>query len=576
MFELLTCVPALLETYEGNDESGVTIRRYVILQPDLEVIAEDTDANYNQVSLDINNNQQLQSDPSSIKNQSDGFQLDLLNDELLMLAQWLVRKYQAEIIVFHVKQEEQYGLNYFLSVQPTDPSWPSLKIPDGIRVQGSVLADDQTQAQIIKEHNNSISLPLVNVLNKALERYSNQQHHHHNTLKNMLKFIENYAGQFYCMVQELEEEEASDDESEEGGSDGYDHSDDYDTASEHADELVNQSVEGQLNKFSVQMQNLKLDNVDTVQALQIRLQVGCDRCGQAWQINLNSSAVASSLGGSSSKSNSNSVEVSGECDHCHRPCVSKFWFKLIHEYNNEIGVMSCVGCYPVDWLPSMVAIQCTECGQQVVLRETQVGKPAFKDCKCCGKKCEVQFQSVLFCAVKDQRKKRSNKGKSGGKQTARCSKKAPQFNGVLKLGEPLPATGTCKHYQHSHKWYRFPCCGQRFPCDLCHEENTDGHEMRWANRLVCGFCSMEQSLTKTCVSCNKKLATGSGNPRGRNTRFWEGGKGCRDPKRMTGKDPRKYRNSKFKTRSKKQSRVGQEGAVRRERTSSAVHNNQDE
>lgn len=33
------------------------------------------------------------------------------------------------------------------------------------------------------------------------------------------------------------------------------------------------------------------------------------------------------------------------------------------------------------------------------------------------------------------------------------------LNGVLKVGEPLPAFGTCKHYRHSYRWLRFPCCG---------------------------------------------------------------------------------------------------------------------
>ena len=45
----------------------------------------------------------------------------------------------------------------------------------------------------------------------------------------------------------------------------------------------------------------------------------------------------------------------------------------------------------------------------------------------------------------------------------------------------------------SCRWLRFPCCGMRFPCDLCHEEGTDGHEMVWATRMLCGFCSTEQA-----------------------------------------------------------------------------------
>ncbi len=41
--------------------------------------------------------------------------------------------------------------------------------------------------------------------------------------------------------------------------------------------------------------------------------------------------------------------------------------------------------------------------------------------------------------------------------------------------------------------------------------------------------------------------------------------GCRDPKLLDRRDARKYRGSKHKTASKKQSRVGQAGKERRQR-----------
>ena len=44
-----------------------------------------------------------------------------------------------------------------------------------------------------------------------------------------------------------------------------------------------------------------------------------------------------------------------------------------------------------------------------------------------------------------------------------------------------------------HRWLRFPCCGMRFACDLCHEEGTDGHEMKWATRMV-------RCFTLSCVA----------------------------------------------------------------------------
>ena len=105
-----------------------------------------------------------------------------------------------------------------------------------------------------------------------------------------------------------------------------------------------------------------------------------------------------------------------------------------------------------------------------------------------------------------------------------------------------------------YRWLRFPCCGLRFPCDLCHEELTDGHEMAWAKRMVCGFCSFEQPLGSTCSGCGKKLATSAAQPEGRKTRFWEGGKGCRDLSKLDSRDKHKYRN-KSKTTSKRAHRL---------------------
>ncbi|KAK9814828.1 hypothetical protein WJX72_012215 [[Myrmecia] bisecta] len=152
-------------------------------------------------------------------------------------------------------------------------------------------------------------------------------------------------------------------------------------------------------------------------------------------------------------------------------------------------------------------------------------------------------------------------GRAGG-----GGKDGGQFDGLLQVGQPLPALGACKHYKHSHRWLRFPCCGRRFACDLCHEEFTDGHEMKWANRMVCGFCAVEQGLGERCAKCGKKLAHSAGmSASGRRTRFWEGGQGQRDPHAMNRNDPHKYRGSKFKTRSQKAKRVGQEGAERRRR-----------
>lgn len=120
---------------------------------------------------------------------------------------------------------------------------------------------------------------------------------------------------------------------------------------------------------------------------------------------------------------------------------------------------------------------------------------------------------------------------------------------------------------------------------------------------VCGYCSLEQALGPLCKSCGKKLATSAGGerrlhghptscrgatcsfqlhhsrplltlcilaatPSGRHTKFWEGGKGQRDPRRLHKGDPRRYRG-KGKTSSRKSTRVGDKGKERREQREGA-------
>jgi uncharacterized CHY-type Zn-finger protein len=135
-------------------------------------------------------------------------------------------------------------------------------------------------------------------------------------------------------------------------------------------------------------------------------------------------------------------------------------------------------------------------------------------------------------------------------QLALKKKKEKQDLGII-VGQPLPNNGACSHYKKSYRWFRFPCCGKVYECDLCHEEKKkDDHEMVWANRMICGFCSREQpfSQTKAC-SCGKELTRKDSHG------FWEGGQGMRDQGRMARRDSHKYKGLS-KTKSQKSSRVG--------------------
>lgn len=247
--------------------------------------------------------------------------------------------------------------------------------------------------------------------------------------------------------------------------------------------------------------------------------------------------------------------------------------RFVHDTSNVLGSIRTDGCSPLDLLRSMYAAQCSDCSCVATMRGVQVGLPFERRCSTCHKVMALQLPSVGFIPLKPTGGGRGNGGGGGsggpatrlagvgGRQGA--GRQLPQSNTVLQVGQPLPARGTCKHYKHSYRWLRFPCCGMRFPCDLCHEECADNdHEMKWATRMVCGYCSLEQRVAVECKACGKKLATTARNPSGRNTRFWEGGAGCRDAARMNKNDAHKFRGSKHKTSSAKHKRVGQKAGGR--------------
>ena len=78
-------------------------------------------------------------------------------------------------------------------------------------------------------------------------------------------------------------------------------------------------------------------------------------------------------------------------------------------------------------------------------------------------------------------------------------------------GQPLPKKGACKHYAHSYRWLRFPCCGRAHPCAVCHS-NSDCPAARagvetWASRMICGKCSREMPYSDSpCEHCGNAFA----------------------------------------------------------------------
>ncbi|DBB01761.1 hypothetical protein WJX77_006408 [Trebouxia sp. C0004] len=314
------------------------------------------------------------------------------------------------------------------------------------------------------------------------------------------------------------------------------------------------------NAVQLHLQELRLDNVDALEALKLSVQMVCTRCPATSDMAFASDAVSSG----SQQGRGGSIQVWAQCSRCHQDWSARLTPRLVHAHSNVLATLCSLGCSPLDLLPSLMAAQCSNCSAAASLRNAQVGVPCSRACSACHTTMSIHFQTAAFITSASSSASLGKTRAQRHRQKAGTGAKAGP-DPALVVGQPLPYMGTCKHYHHSHRWLRFPCCGRRFACDLCHEEQTDGHEMKWAQRMVCGYCSTEQALGEQCKHCGKRIARSSRGALGAVTTHWQGGEGCRDKKTMDRRDAAKYRNSKHKSVSKKATRVGKEGAARRQR-----------
>ncbi|KAK3243272.1 hypothetical protein CYMTET_47061, partial [Cymbomonas tetramitiformis] len=273
----------------------------------------------------------------------------------------------------------------------------------------------------------------------------------------------------------------------------------------------------------------------------------------------------------------------GRCQGCQREWAVEVVPRLLHEACNTVALLKPHGCFPVDLLPSEFGAGCEACSGAVAFRAVTPARVIRRVCLSCHRHVAFGYQEVELVARSSDLPARGSAGGNGAAQhseslhpSKRPSGPAPGGRGALVLGHPLPSLGTCKHYERSHRWLRFPCCGRLFPCDVCHEEAAEAGGKCgagiWAQRMVCGFCSKEQACSSDsgrCSHCSKRLGGGSRRNGQGPTRFWEGGLGCRDKKSLCNKDSHKYKDSKLKTHCKRSERVGLQGKKEREKAKSS-------
>ncbi|KAG5358098.1 hypothetical protein CJU89_4596 [Yarrowia sp. B02] len=268
----------------------------------------------------------------------------------------------------------------------------------------------------------------------------------------------------------------------------------------------------------IKLSGIELVNIGVLECSTLNLTVNCTRCKTANDIQ---GIVAGPYG-------RDGKAVGVACSQCNQALVVAFRKNLIHSFNHCAGYLDLEGCVPFDMMPSLFIPTCMNCSESFPqpLKGLQSGFSATVNCRVCHIRMTVRIPQCTFEVIDDYAIPADRLKK------VHVRKRAKENLGI-KIGEPLPNEGTCRHYKKSHRWLRFSCCGKVFPCDKCHDD-VSMHVAEHANRMLCGACSREQTITKECESCGYSYVP-------RHSAHWEGGKGMRDQTRMSKKDSRKYK-----------------------------------
>ena len=304
---------------------------------------------------------------------------------------------------------------------------------------------------------------------------------------------------------------ASDDDSSSDSYESDQHSDDEDAEDEveAQDPQPSQSTAPAERGILLSFPRLELHGIELLELTSLNLSVKCERCKETTDVEKLRSSTE----------NSKMREVT--CKKCATTLAVRFRPDMIHNNSVRAGYLDLDGCTVVDMLPSNFAPTCSECSTQypapgiVAVR----GDNSITVCRECHTKMSIKILEVKFLLVSASAIRASR---------APGRKKVKENLGIV-AGTELPNRGRCRHYKKSYRWFRFSCCSKVYPCDRCHDEEQE-HPIEHANRMICGFCSREQNYRpEDCGTCHASMTASKG--RG----FWEGGKGTRDPAKMSRK-----------------------------------------
>ncbi|KAG0158161.1 hypothetical protein PDIDSM_5674 [Penicillium digitatum] len=257
---------------------------------------------------------------------------------------------------------------------------------------------------------------------------------------------------------------------------------------------------------------LELYGIELLELLNLNITIKCDRCKVAVDIK-NVPHITAEQG---------QMPKMESCRKCANNMSVAFRTQLMHSHANRAGYLDLGGCTIGDMLLSDFIPTCSECSTPHPAPGIPAvrGESAMGICRQCHRKMVFKIPEVKFLLV------------GSATITSRGAlplKRKPQEVLGIVAGQELPRCGRCQHYAKSQRWFRFSCCSKVFPCDKCHDAETD-HPNEHANRMICGYCSREQIYRpENCGICKAVLIGKAGSG------FWEGGKGTRNRTLMSRK-----------------------------------------
>lgn len=310
--------------------------------------------------------------------------------------------------------------------------------------------------------------------------------------------------------------EGMDDQSDSDATSESDSEPDIRFASDDEEEESTTLAKPEQKGTEIVLPNIEMENIALLEAVSLNILVKCGRCKHMHPF---SNLIPGPYGGESKPRTE-------PCETCGLGLMAAFRKEYVHSMCSTLGFLDISGGTVGDLQPSTYLPTCGQCSEPGPLfKHPDFGRKITQNCRNCHAKLTLFIDLFRFDVLStDTLGEAKVVGRPGSTDKVHLTK-----------GTPLPKYGACRHYRKSMRWFRFSCCKRVFPCDRCHDEEMN-HIADAASRMVCGACSREQNFTDECKFCGANYTI-------RRTRFWEGGKGARDRKTLSRKDPHKYKRS---------------------------------